>query len=526
MLGACLLLSACDFSGLGTLSWTGSGTTSGGTGGGTQNPGGEQPAGVSVSISPVEVQLNRGASFGFACVVTGATETGCTYSVTEAQGGAVTAAGVYTAPATDGVYHVVATSKADATKSATSVVTVAQSTSTAAKPWVTGYYAAWFWHDYRPDLVDYSAMTHLVFGRVAPGNGSLGGDLGKLIPGATSAMVTKEAPNGTQSVEDYMIDKAHAAGIKALIMLGGDGADGVGFLRNTTDARRPAFVKTIVDYMVAHNYDGVDVDWENGLTGGPEADGVAPAEAQRRLKALLAEIRTEAGKRSRYNTAATKVIITYPGYTVNNNWLTGGKVDQWQADVAALVDQYNLMSYGVGTAWNGDSWYSWFTGPLYGATSNTPVDIDSSIKAYTNAGVPRSKMGLGIGFYGIYYGPTITGPRQPTEGNNIFEIQDASLAYNELVRKGYLSRGTYKRDTVAKATYRTYGGGGYIPANDTAANPAGFLSYEDATSIAEKATYVKSTGLGGAILWTINYGWLSTSNSNPLLTAVKAGFIQ
>ena len=49
-----------------------------------------------------------------------------TWSVQEgAPGGSVTAAGVYTAPGTAGTYHLVATSQADATKSATATVTVA-----------------------------------------------------------------------------------------------------------------------------------------------------------------------------------------------------------------------------------------------------------------------------------------------------------------------------------------------------------------------------------------------------------------
>jgi hypothetical protein len=48
-----------------------------------------------------------------------------TWSVQEAGGGTVSAAGVYTAPATTGTYHVVATSVADTTKNATATVTVA-----------------------------------------------------------------------------------------------------------------------------------------------------------------------------------------------------------------------------------------------------------------------------------------------------------------------------------------------------------------------------------------------------------------
>lgn len=511
-----MLLAGCNFSG--SFSGSADGDKPGGDGGGTQT--------VAIAISPAAMRLQPQASYQFSCAVTGADEKGCNWSVTEAGGGAVTNAGVYTAPAAEGVYHVVATSRADTTKTATATVTV--STVVASNtPWVTGYYAGWFWDQmYPPERVDMTAMTHFVFGRVAPGGGSLGGQAGQVVLGAGTAHDDGLSPDGTRSVEDYLVKRAHDANIKALLMLGGDGPDGLGFLRSTTDEMRPTFVKNIVDYLVAHDYDGVDVDWENELEGN-QGMGVTAEEARRRLKALLVEIRAEAATRARYQGEGQAVLVTFPGYAVSINFLEpGGKVEQWQADVANLVDQYNLMSYGVGTAWNGGGWHSWFSGPIFGASGTTPYDLDTSINAYVATGVPRSKIGIGIGFYGIYYGPTISGPRQPTEGNEIFEIADWPLSYAELVRKGYLSHGTLHWDDEAKSSYRVYDNGGYIPAVDPNSTPAGYLSFESERSIAAKGEWVRSTGVGGTILWTINYGYLPDSQTNPLLAAVKQSFLQ
>jgi hypothetical protein len=62
----------------------------------------------------------------FRASVTGASDTAVTWSVQEgAAGGTISSGGVYTAPATSGVYHVVATSRADPTRSASVAVTVA-----------------------------------------------------------------------------------------------------------------------------------------------------------------------------------------------------------------------------------------------------------------------------------------------------------------------------------------------------------------------------------------------------------------
>jgi chitinase len=395
----------------------------------------------------------------------------------------------------------------------------------AATPWVTGYYAGWFWDQmYPPEQVDMRAMTHFVFGRVAPGGGSLGQAPGTVVRGAGTAHQAGLSPDGRRSVENYLIKKAHDAGAKALLMLGGDGQDGEGFILSTSDAVRPTFVKNIVNYLEAHNYDGVDVDWENRLDGWPE-QGVSAAEARRRLRALIREIRAEAARRPRYD--GRRLLVTFPGYAVSiNNLQPGGKVEQWRADIANMVDQYNLMSYGIGTAYNGSGWHSWFSGALFGASGTTPYDLKTSIQAYERTGVPRGKIGIGIGFYGIYYGPQITGPRQPTEGNPIFEYNDVALGYSELVRKGYLNHGTYRWDTISKAGYRSYGSGGYVPANDPNANPAGFLSYEDERSIAAKAQWVRNTGVGGTIVWTVNYGYLPATKTNPLLSAVKREFLQ
>ena len=83
---------------------------------------------VSVAIMPASVGMRPGATQTFAATVTGSGNTAVTWTVQEgAAGGTITDAGFYTAPTTLGTYHVVATSVADASKSATAAVTVVQS---------------------------------------------------------------------------------------------------------------------------------------------------------------------------------------------------------------------------------------------------------------------------------------------------------------------------------------------------------------------------------------------------------------
>ena len=82
---------------------------------------------VMVDISPTNVALSSGAPQTFTANVNPPETTNrhVTWSVLEGvTGGSITVAGVYTAPITPGTYHVVATSVANATSSATAVVIV------------------------------------------------------------------------------------------------------------------------------------------------------------------------------------------------------------------------------------------------------------------------------------------------------------------------------------------------------------------------------------------------------------------
>jgi hypothetical protein len=80
---------------------------------------------VSVSINPPAATVALGARQPFTAAVRGSANTAVTWSVREgAAGGTIDSSGLYTAPATAGIYTVVATSQADPTKSAVATVTV------------------------------------------------------------------------------------------------------------------------------------------------------------------------------------------------------------------------------------------------------------------------------------------------------------------------------------------------------------------------------------------------------------------
>jgi hypothetical protein len=86
--------------------------------------GGQNAQVVTVTVDPTTADLATSQATQFAATVTGSANTAVTWQVDEAGGGAVTEAGLYTAPATAGTFHVRAVSQQAPSASATATVTV------------------------------------------------------------------------------------------------------------------------------------------------------------------------------------------------------------------------------------------------------------------------------------------------------------------------------------------------------------------------------------------------------------------
>jgi plastocyanin len=80
-------------------------------------------AGVTVAIAPATPRLEAGAQQQFVAAAAG-NDPRVTWAVVETGGGSIDAAGLYNAPRAAGVYHVVATSAADPSRSARAEITV------------------------------------------------------------------------------------------------------------------------------------------------------------------------------------------------------------------------------------------------------------------------------------------------------------------------------------------------------------------------------------------------------------------
>jgi len=227
--------------------------------------------------------------------------------------------------------------------------------------------------------------------------------------------------------------------------------------------------------------------------------------------------------------ARPSMLLSYPAGAINGNIDT---VDPRMTTLAASLDRFNVQTYYPSTAVAGQGWDSWFISPLGGETASTPIAIDDSLRRYAAAGIPKSKLGMGIGFYAICYTGGITGPHQSTNGTT----QRIVGGDNDYPLRSFFASGSTfdtstganrMRDAAAAEPYLTF----TSPVSDAHCGAATqYISYEDETSIAAKGAFSKANGYGGIIIWTIEEGWLPSGASGgrargALMQALRTAFI-
>jgi photosystem II stability/assembly factor-like uncharacterized protein len=117
----------------------GGGTTSTSSGGAGQSTGGAKQASSGgatsiatkgVKVMPSAGKVGLGENLQFTAIVSAETNNAVTWSVTEGNGGTITTKGLYTAPSSSGIFHVVATSQGDSTLTGQATVTVSTGANT------------------------------------------------------------------------------------------------------------------------------------------------------------------------------------------------------------------------------------------------------------------------------------------------------------------------------------------------------------------------------------------------------------
>lgn len=194
-----------------------------------------------------------------------------------------------------------------------------------------------------------------------------------------SSSGTVSGISGTQA--QSFTTACHQNNTKAVICFGGAGAGSM-FTAATGSGVLATSIANMVSYMQTNKFDGIDIDWEDGIN-------------QTQYAALVQGL-----------AAAFAKITPKPLLTI----ATADYFSQNTAPVASYADQLNIMSY------------------YDGATS-----IPSEVGSFTSKGVPKSKLGIG---YGYDTDNEFDGPNEKGNGAN-GNPGDVNAKCDSTVNHGY-----------------------------------------------------------------------------------------
>lgn len=220
-----------------------------------------------------------------------------------------------------------------------------------ARKYVVAYLPNWVDLKTFSETIDYDKLTHINIAFENPKNDD--GDL---------SFNTKN---------QFLIDKAKAKKVKILISIGGGAASGNKTLQKRyfdliADSKRAAFVAKLADYVVAHQFDGLDVDIE-----GPSIN--------KDYGAFIADLAKALHAKDKLITAALS-----KGY--------GGK--SVPDSVFVQFDFVSIMAYDGAGYWRPDK---------PGQHSSMEFAKDS-VAYWLGRGLAKEKAVLGVPFYGYGFG--------------------------------------------------------------------------------------------------------------------------
>jgi GH18 family chitinase/sugar lactone lactonase YvrE len=385
--------------------------------------------------------------------------------------------------------------------------------------WLTGYYATYNYGVMSTSQLDYTKLTHVIYWPVIPSSSAPG----TLITTPFGISATTFANGATD-----IVARAHSAGAKALIGIGGDQSSGAtaGFQISTTPTYQATFINNIVALMQQYGFDGVDINWEQIQTS-DNSD----------FTSFIANLRAALTTAS----PNTHLLLTMPPETKPN----GGRPDLL-SQVYQDLDQINIQTYQMSGPYCG--WETWYNSPLNngGATfilvsSEQLPSITNAIADYTSLGIPQSKLAMGIQFdSSVWTGGQgtstggVTQPKQTWTGDSTCSSSNpdapsySTLPYRQMITTLAVTNGyTTNFDSTADQSWLSYDPSGSGSTNESKDS---FVSYDSPTSIAKKGVDLSpsagvGSALGGAFIFELSGDFAATasaSQQHPLLNAAHA----
>ncbi|MFF1904604.1 glycosyl hydrolase family 18 protein [Kitasatospora sp. NPDC058218] len=343
-----------------------------------------------------------------------------------------------------------------------------------------------------------------------------GWDAGSSVAGTTDTWDQKLAGNFNQLKQL----KAKYPNLKIQISLGGWSYSKWFSDAAATDASRKALVSSCIDMYIKGNlpvidgrggagsaagiFDGIDLDWEWPASGGHDGNIFRPTD-KANYTLLAQEFRRQ---------------LDALGTTTGKHYTLSAFLPADPAKITAGIDIPGLFgAFDFATIQGYDYHGGWEMSTnqqsavkLAAGDPSTPdrqFSSEIAIGAYVTGGAPKSKLTLGIPFYGRGWTGvprgTTNGLFQPATGPGPGTYEAGFEDYKKLKQMATGGGYTIYRDPVA--------GHAYIY------NGSVFYTYDDPIEIARKTAWIKSQGLAGAMVWAFD----GDTPNGELMAAVDNG---
>jgi chitinase len=292
---------------------------------------------------------------------------------------------------------------------------------------------------------------------------------------------------GTLTVPDGFLEpelnnSAHAAGVKVLLLLGGDA---VGL---EASGAMPTLVDNIAAFEKQYAYDGVDFDWEYPETSGDRTF----------LVQLMSEFRQ-----------------SNPSYVLSIDAAPWAGYGYDLANLQHSLDYVNVMMYDCAGPWTA---YGQLNSPIFWDPRNpAPYECQPGGSVSDTATIfvkemPRAQINMGTPFYGYHYSNIhrIFGlcPNAGITSDGACDDTVGSAGYGQI--KPLINKNGWHTfyDSIAMVPFmlKTDGSDGYI-------------TYDDAYSTYLRVWYSDwQRGLGGTFMWSLDADY--DGHSQDLLDAM------
>ncbi|KAG9192425.1 chitinase [Alternaria panax] len=350
------------------------------------------------------------------------------------------------------------------------------------------YYGSWdiYTRNFQPQQIPAEHLTHLLFSfadNKPDGTVFLTDSYADAEKHYKTDSWNNVGDNLYGSLKQLQILKSKNRNLKVLLSIGGwtytntnKHMDGP----MTTAAGRQRFASSCVEMIRDYGFDGIDVDWEYPKD----------KEQGHQWLELLREIRSQMN-----GYADTLVHQDDSGHESKPEFLLtiaspAGEKNYKHLplkEISGVTDFINLMAYDYAGSWDKQTGHN---SNLYPSTSNplsTPFNTASVLAAYNAAGVPPSKLNLGMPLYGRSFtntqglGKSFNGIGDGSFEKGVYDYKDLPLAG---AQEHY--------DEEAGASYSYDEGSGML------------VSYDTVAMALKKVDYIAQQKLGGAMWWEIS----------------------